>query len=114
MTTTERPLGVSIIAVLNWIVGVLAIIAGFGALTIIPLLGIVSLLLGAFAIYVGYGLWTLLDWAWMVAVILQLLNVISNGFQLLSGELSAVWGLIISFIVLAYLYSTDVKEAFDR
>ena len=87
----ERPLGVTIIAILQ-ILGNLIVLSGavlimMGA-ALIPFLGAIFLILGAimslfaiFGLVVGWGLWSLKSWAWMVALILNILNIILNIFS---------------------------------
>ncbi len=112
----ERPLGVTIIAILQ-ILGNLIVLSGavlimMGA-ALIPFLGAIFLILGGimalfaiFGLVVGWGLWSLKSWAWMVALILNILNVILNIF---SGQYIAI---IIPLIIVIYLQQGEVKSTF--
>ena len=114
----ERPLGVTIIALLQMIGAVLLIFGGYGALilgTAIGPFGFLAAILGGFLLIfgiigfiVGWGLWTLKSWAWMIAFILNLLSVI---FALLSFDIIS---LIIPLIIVIYLNQGEVKAAFGR
>lgn len=109
-----RPLGVSVIAVLNWSGGVVMLLGGLATFSLNPLTAIFSLVLGVFALWVGYGLWTLQGWAWQTAVILQTLAIVMDFTQVLAG-LGIPWlGLLINGVVLFYLFSATVKETFQR
>jgi hypothetical protein len=112
----ERPLGVTILAVLEIIGGILSIIGGFGVVTLAMLLGplgflfmilgAITLLLGIIALVIGWGLWSLKSWAWMAALIINLINLILN-------VLSAGWlPAIINLIIIIYLQQGDIKSRF--
>lgn len=90
----QKPTGVTIIAVLFFIVGALAILVGLRVLAI-PLpyiallpgltsyqtaIGIAAIIVGGLDIAVGWGLWTLQNWARIAAIILLALSAISNLF----------------------------------
>ena len=112
----DRPLGVTIIALLQIIGGVLGL--GLSALAImaaalVPIFGFLFLILGVFAalvalvgLIVGWGLWTLKSWAWMIALILNIINIILAlfPFQPIS--------LIIPLIIVIYLQQGEVKRTF--
>ena len=110
----ERPLGVTILALLEIIVGALGL---FGAITVITfgsilfgafglILGVVVLFLALIDLIVGWGLWTLKSWAWMVALIVNIINLILNGVQL------NLLGAIINLIIIIYLQQGDIKSRF--
>jgi hypothetical protein len=112
----DRPMGVTIIAILQFIGGFfgLAIAAlAIMAAALVPIFGFLFLILGVFAllvalfgIIVGWGLWTLKSWAWMVALILNIINILLAlfPFQPLS--------LIIPLIIVIYLQQGEVKSTF--
>ena len=110
----ERPLGVTILALLEIIVGALGL---FGAITVITfgsilfgafglILGVIVLFLALIDLIVGWGLWTLKSWAWMVALIVNIINLILNGVQL------NLLGAIINLIIIIYLQQGDIKSRF--
>ena len=112
----ERPLGVTILAVLEIIVGLLGLFSGFTLLTLgamVPfigafaaLLGAVVLIIGIVDVIIGWGLWSLKSWAWMVALIVNIINLILNAVQF------AWLGAIINLIIILYLQQGDIKSRF--
>ncbi|MGY5864056.1 MAG: hypothetical protein RTV41_05595 [Candidatus Thorarchaeota archaeon] len=112
----DRPLGVTILAVLEIIVGALGL---FGAVSILLLgalipffggfvmiLGVVVLFLSLIDLIVGWGLWSLKSWAWMVALIVNIINLILNALQF------NILGAIINIIIIIYLQQGDIKSRF--
>ncbi len=127
----RRPVGVTIIAVLDIIVGVIALLGGilgflglglvWGRLpTIIDaaggvLLGI-AIILGLVALFVGWGLWTLRPWAYWATVILEILTIVDHLFGWLAHHLSTaslIGNIFIPVIIVVYLLADpNVREAF--
>ncbi len=117
-----RPFGVTVLAVLNLIGGLLAVIGGLGLLLLsaigapIPMLGLIlfpiaiiglaGLVVGILQLVVAYGLWTGRMWAWRFAFLLAILNIISIIWRNLIG-------LIIGIIVIYYLTGPYVKKFFN-
>lgn len=112
----DRPLGVTILAVLEIIVGLLGLFSGFTLITVgamLPFFGAFAALLGAVALFIGlldviigWGLWSLKSWAWMVALIVNIINLILNAVQF------AWLGAIINLIIILYLQQGDIKSRF--
>jgi hypothetical protein len=112
--SAERPLGVTILALLQIIGGILALFGG------IALVGVGSIILGPFgAIYgsivillalldliIGWGLWSMKSWAWMAAIILNIISLIMAipTYDYLSA--------IIALIIILYLQQGDIKSRF--
>ncbi len=115
---SERPLGVTIIAVLQFISAIVLIFGGYTAVVVglalgifgflVTILGGILLFFGIIGFIIGWGLWSLKSWAWMVAFILNLLSVI---FALLSFDIIS---LIIPLIIVIYLNQGEIKSAFGR
>ena len=115
---SERPLGVTIIAILQLIGSLVLIFGGYTALLValgLGIFGFIDVILGGVLLFFGiigfiifWGLWTLKGWAWMLAFILNLLSVI---FALLSFDIIS---LIIPLIIVIYLNQGEVKAAFGR
>ena len=114
----ERPLGVTILAVLAALSGILLLLAALaiaslsilaGPAAIIPAgLGSgVLLVLSLLYLLVAYGLWNGQTWAWWLAVILAALDLV---IALLSLNIAS---LIIPAIILWYLTRSHVKEYFN-
>jgi hypothetical protein len=127
----QRPTGVTILAVLAIIGGVLALIGGIGVMALggaaaaggagavggLAIIGgIILLVAGAVNLAFGIGAWTLKPWAWTLGVAAQglsLLVVVLNvvGGSPIGGQIVSI---VISGIILYYLFTPTVKQAFGR
>ncbi len=127
----ERPLGVTILAVLSILGGALLILVGILAAALgavfasalassmhgIPLIlaaeiGIVLIIGGAIELLIGWGLWKGAGWAWWLTVIFDALGVIMSIASLASGNVGSVIGLIINAVILYYFFKPHVKAFF--
>lgn len=117
----KRPTGVSVIAVLLWIVGLANIFAGIGVMNDVSgALGAFEVIIGIAAIVFGIGCWKLQRWARMGTILLMGLNAISLIYlwiqysdQIIVSRL--LIPLSINIIVVIYLLQPSVKAAFgDR
>lgn len=124
----NRPLGVTIIAILAFINGllglclpVLVIIGGgigalfSGGLGLIVVCG--GLLLAAGPILwliVAYGAWNLRPWAWWVGMVATGVTVIGVVINIINGVgiLQAVASAPLSVIIFIYLLLPDIRRAF--
>ena len=106
----SRPIGVSILAILVVLGGVLFFLAGIAVLLFSAafalggfgvfglagsVLGGALLMLGIIWLAVGLGLWNLRSWAWWLAVIVMVLTIV--------GGISAPATIVIPAIILIYL-----------
>lgn len=130
--TDQRPTGITILAVLQFIGGILSLLGGIGLLfagaTATPgggpgatsgvatVFGLGLIVSGTIGLIAGYGLFTLKGWGWLLAVIFSILNILSAVWNLIQGNaiLSAIVGLVISGLILYYLYTPTVKRAFGK
>jgi uncharacterized membrane protein (DUF2068 family) len=110
-----RPLGVTILALLQIIGGLLALLGG-AVLLIIPfigwIIGGVIIIIALFDLLIGWGLWSMKSWAWMAAIILNLISLIlslATGFT--TGSFDWI-GIIIDLIIILYLQQADIKSRF--
>lgn len=129
----DRPIGVSIIAVVLGIEAVLQILAALGmfglaaagAFTIVYsgpavialIVGILFLIIGIIELVVTMGLWNLEGWAWTVAAIVTWIDVIFDvigGFVGTQGWGAAFLSMIIPLLLLIYLYQSGVRQAFNK
>lgn len=107
----NRPLGVAILAILTVIFGIIGllgglVILGFSglgfAMGLGPLaafgaaVGAIILIFGLIAIVAGLGLWSLRPWAWWLAVIVAVVQLLFNGLTL-------NFTLVLWLIILVYL-----------
>ena len=136
----QRPMGVTILAVLAAIGGVLgicgslAVVVGgsflgfFGAAAgaagataaggVIFIYGFVLLALSVAELVFAYGAWTLKPWAWMLGLVLAGLNVVWTLVAVVIGwtslDFTTIIGLAINGVIIYYLNTADVKQAFGR
>jgi lysylphosphatidylglycerol synthetase-like protein (DUF2156 family) len=135
--STVRPIGVTILAILEilgglvelGIGGLLLVAAGFiggiasqvpevpnlpgiGGLIagIILFIGIVVVILGVLALIIAWGLWTGQGWAWTLALILAIVSLIFSILSLPGG----IIGLLIDILILYYLTRPHVKAFFGK
>ena len=132
----SRPTGVTILAVLVFLVALSLLVGGLGtivgvgvlglvgifdspnisiflpSLTIpfVGLIGIVLTILGLVGFLLAWGLWTGKSWAWIVAIIFAIIGIISNLVTLPAG----VVGLILNGLIIYYLTRPAVKGFFGR
>ncbi len=135
----QRPTGITILAVLSAIVGVLGL---FGSLALIGLGGLVGgiaaselgtaagaalgglAVIGGLILLVGsvlnlvfaYGAWNLRPWAWVLGLIAEGLALVSAVVGILNtGDIgSQILNIVIPAIIIYYLMTPDVKKAFGR
>jgi hypothetical protein len=115
--TRARPLGISIIAVILAIQGILGVISGIlllGGGGILTTLGIISLVLGVLYLVLAWGLWMLKPWAFWGTVILEVLTLINGIFGVGTGRpTNGILSLIFAVVVLVYMFADrNVREAF--
>lgn len=128
--TLDRPLGISILAVVYGLlgtllvgIGVIVVFMGFALQSLFPVfplgllvgsLAILPILVGVFAFIVAYGLWSLSEWGWWLATILTALGTVSSFYGLLPPATFS-WGTFIGFVVAfaVLIYLVYVKDEFD-
>ncbi len=113
----DRPLGVTILGILQILGGILSIVAGFGLIALAALMtgfellfmaiGAVTLVLGIVGLIVGWGLYTMKSWAWMIAIILNIINIILAIYPSFN-----IMSMIIPIIIILYLNQADIKSRF--
>ncbi|MFW9809134.1 MAG: hypothetical protein ACFFE6_07115 [Candidatus Thorarchaeota archaeon] len=114
---SDKPTGVVILAILQLLqaiaalaVGALALMAGT-VISIFAILAIFPLILGIIGLLLFYGLWTLKSWAWLWALIINILGIIIGIF----GNLADITNLItlaLSVIIVIYLFMPATKAHF--
>lgn len=110
----SRPLGITIIAIIMAIYGILAIIGGIVLMSANSTLGVITLILGILELVLAWGLWSLQQWAYWAAVILEVLSLLNSIFALTQRDTgSGVISLIIALVILVYLFADpNVRTAF--
>ena len=141
MEIKKRPTGVTIIAILIIIGGILLLLAGIagvvvGSLSISQIIGLGFVIIGAIILAVGigylvvsYGLLKGKRWSWTITVILLFIGIaidvvsiiIFGSFAInmdtssfLTVNSGSIAGIIISVIILYYLYRPHVKSYFGK
>ena len=133
----NRPMGVTIIAVLQLIISIFAIFGGlyifffrsgfFSRIselekvpnnpTLVVGFAVFLLIVGLIGLLIAYGLFTLKNWAWLTALILNGLSILSSLSAILSNQTRKggdILGLIIAVVIVYYLLRSEVKRAFGR
>jgi hypothetical protein len=129
---TARPTGITILAVLSAIGGVLSIIGGIALIGLLGagaaatgqaglfgigvVFGVLALALGIASLAFAYGAWTLQPWAWTLGVIIQAANIIFAVVAVIGGSdiASQIIGVAIAAIILYYLFQPNIKAAFGK
>ena len=140
MDIKKRPTGVTIIAILIIIGGILLLLAGIGgvavgSLFISQIIGLGFVIIGAIILAVGigylvvsYGLLKGKRWAWTITVVLLFIGIAINVVSIIFGSFAInmdistfltvnsgnIAGIIISVIILYYLYRPHVKSYFGK
>jgi uncharacterized membrane protein (DUF2068 family) len=112
--TRGRPLGITIIAIILAVEGILGIIGGIVALGASAGLGIFTLILGILYLVLAWGLWTLQPWAFWATVVLEVVALINGILAFVGGSAGhGIVAIVIALIVLIYLFADrNVRAAF--
>lgn len=117
----QRPTGVTILAILAFIGGILSIlggVTGLGLGGVWLFFGIYALVWGALALWIGWGFWQLRPSAWRWGIILMMIGVVITIIQIplgYSGGLtSAIISIAIDLAVIYYLTTPAVRAAFGQ
>jgi len=127
--TRARPLGVTIIAIVVIINGVAQVLAAMNYLKWLSLFdlpatgdptisGWTYLIVGIINIVVGVAMFSLKRWAWMLAILAMGLAVLSAGWSLIQHGFDGITSApvltgVISLLILLYLLSQNVRDAFE-
>ncbi|MHA2602104.1 MAG: hypothetical protein AM324_008260 [Candidatus Thorarchaeota archaeon SMTZ1-83] len=113
-----RPLGVTILALLQILAGLAWLVLGATAVLAAGLAGIfgfillfggaILLIVGIIGLIIGFGLWGMKSWAWIWAIIVNFISLIIG----LTNPAQNVLGLAISLIIIIYLMTPDIRSRF--
>ena len=84
----------------------------FGGIAIA--VGGVLIAIGIASFIVAYGLLKGLGWAWTVTIILEIISIVLNAISIATGNIGGIVSIIISGIILYYLYRPHVKAYFGK
>jgi hypothetical protein len=140
-TSKTRPTGVTIIAVLNIISGIVMLLGGIGLAAVSSILPSIStidpnaggqlalagllggagvavggilIILGIISFIVAWGLLKGKSWAWSVTVILSIISIIIGIVSMVAGNFGSIVNIIIAGIIIYYLYRPHVKAFFGK
>lgn len=131
VTMKERPMGITVLAVLALVTGILSLVSGLallgvGGLTIfgsnsnggnVLALGAMTFALAPVALGLGYGFWAMKPWAWAAGLAVYCASLGMSVFSVLlaSGSLITVAVQVgIAIAVIAYLMQPKVRRLFGR
>lgn len=63
---------------------------------------------------VAYGLLKGRRWAWTITVVLSIISIVLNAIAIAAGNIASIINIIISGIILYYLYRSHVKAYFGK
>lgn len=135
-----RPLGVTILAILEVLVGILMLISSLGMFalsafiddeeflsqlgtevpqwlldsgpTFFIILGVVFLIFAIFTFLLAWGFLKGKKWAWWLGIILAVLQIISGVVSILTSGISGIISTLIPVLILIYLIQPSVKNWF--
>lgn len=119
--TAQRPMGITIIAVLAVIGGAINAfngiqLIGLGIGSFIGILALLVLVLGVAELAFGYGAWTLQPWAWQLGVGVAGGLILLNILFIIAGApiTSVIISMIVAAALLYYLFTPEIKRAFGQ
>jgi hypothetical protein len=77
-------------------------------------IGSVLIAIGIVSFIVAYGLLKGMRWAWTVTVVLSIISIALNAISIATGNIGGIVSIIISGIILYYLYRPHVKAYFGK
>jgi len=132
MSQRIRPTGVTILAVLEALSGLVWLLAGAGMMMVgalMPIFGVglpmflgaiaglmslVFLIFGIIAFVLAYGLFTGKGWAWLWSLVFAVIGVILALFEIMSSLGSGILPIIIYLVIIYYLTRHHVKVFFGK
>lgn len=112
MQQKQRPLGVTIIAILMIISGIALL--STGAILLVVGIGVVPIVLGIASFVMAYGLWKGKGWAWTITLIISVISIISAIVSIVFHGYGAITNIIINAVIIYYLYRPNVKAYFGK
>ena len=118
---SQRPLGVTIIGILWILGGLLMLVAGFvgGAILAVSglggiraAIGVVFFIIDIVDVLLGVGCFMAWSWVWIVGIIFSAISILIGLVSLFTTGINALFGIIISAIILWYLFQPQVKAYF--
>jgi hypothetical protein len=127
----NRPLGITLIALVLAISGIADIVLGLAGMDILKIdlgtlasgaqaAGVGSLVSGVLTLIVAYGMFTTAGWAWLLTVVVMIVRIAVDAWAIVTHGLgSAIGGaallnLVVSALILWYFNRPGVRSAFGR
>ncbi len=109
-----RPLGITIIAIIVAIYGVIGIISGITLLGVSMTSAVITVVLGVLELVLAWGLWTLQKWAFWATVVIEVLALLNGIFAFTQRIIpGCITNIVIALIILIYLFADpNVRAAF--
>lgn len=111
-----RPIGITILAILQLLsallllfTGALAVMAALLLSPILLLFAAVPLIIGIIGLILFYGLWNLKGWAWIWTLIANILSIIFAVYPTIQ-----LMSLVIPVIIVVYLLVPSTRAAFKQ
>jgi hypothetical protein len=144
MQKPTRPTGVTVLGVLQILGGVFGLLGGAGLLVAAAIVGSTSfasqysgfsgyststlsaifygfgaflLILGILGLVIGIGFFSGKGWAWMLAIVVGVINIVANIVEIVIGltsPSSGAIGIVIPIIIIYYLTRPRVKAFFGK
>ncbi|UCC51641.1 MAG: hypothetical protein JSV68_21455 [Anaerolineaceae bacterium] len=108
-SATQRPVVISILAVVMALNGILTLINGLSFQA-----GPLVIAMGAIAILLSLGLWQLWSWAWIGTIVLQFIAVGFALYHWITGVGIDFLAIAIGIFVVLYLLRSEVRAAFFK
>jgi hypothetical protein len=115
-----RPMGVTLIAILQLLQALVgaffAVLMVMAAMVLGPLgmialiIGFVFLIIAIIGFILFYGLWTVKGWAWIWTLILNIITILLDVYQMNIVSI----GFILSLIIVLYLLVPSTRAAFKQ
>ena len=86
----------------------------YGLVAVSAGVGIGLVVLGIAYLVMAYGLWRGKRWAWTITMVLSFIGIALGAVSIVTGNIAAIFNLIINAIVLYYLYRPHVKVFFGK
>jgi len=132
MSQKTRPTGVTILAVLEALGGLVWLLAGAGMMMVgalMPIFGVglpmflgaiaglmsvIFLIFGIIAFVLAYGLFSGRGWAWLWSLVFAVIGIILALFEAMSSFGSGILPMIIYLVIVYYLTRPHVKAFFGK
>jgi hypothetical protein len=128
MYKPDRPQGVTFLAVLTFLSGVIILASGVASLagmtaTQIAVFSVFGttvgsapllITIGLFALVLGWGTWSGKWWAWVLSVASSLVGVASSAYQVLFVSLFSAAELLVTLYILWYLRKPHVRAFYGH